>query len=362
MHYISSYPKSEKHIKLGVKRIMPNDALDILNLINTQSVTRVVAKKQEIVAYPEPSKVYITLYNVNGTLSVPINITNIAKYLECNRVILGAPGVGICRIRYARMDRNGIPDTGRQHKKGKNNMTNCINITIIPPWYNVPTKISDINKINVLLYATGNFRVTGARSCEEAARVLNDLIAKLIATNRRVTYRKNGKNITRYLNLIYAHDKMQPIMKNIVLINSQFYLNFMINREELANIIQRQYPVDVEYKPEKNRHRGVRISFLYNDLWRGTFTGVCYCKCGINPKCLGVGKCNGRCDPNNCRRVKKGVKNAGDGLNKCRVITIIIFRSGCIIITAGVSRAQIYEAYRFMLQITQKHYRQIVEL
>jgi len=117
----------------------------------------------------------------------------------------------------------------------------------------------------------------------------------------------------------------------IVLINSDYYIGFDINREKLYEILNDKYQIFSSYEP--CIYPGVNSKFYWNlDYVDKPFKGKCYCDIYCNGK--GIGK--------------------GEGL--CKKITISTFQSGSIIITGARNMDQINTAYTFINKIIRDNY------
>ena len=135
---------------------------------------------------------------------------------------------------------------------------------------------------------------------------------------------------------IYAHCiedksriKIQPV--KIVLINSDFNINFKIKRNIFHSILKDNYNIVSRYEP--GIYPGVNNKYYWNKLTLGTpDEGVCKCK----SKCIGKGN--------------------GEGDGQCKKITIAAFQSGSIIITGANSILQIDDAYAFINNVISKNY------
>ena len=117
------------------------------------------------------------------------------------------------------------------------------------------------------------------------------------------------------------------------MINSDYSLEFKVDRLELYNLLISITKLLVTYEPE--RYPGVKISYYYNQNHNNY--GVCKCSKSM--------KCNG-----------KGVDLC------CKKITIAIFQSGNIIITGARTEEQSHAAYSYVNEIMKKHYTKIVKL
>jgi len=109
----------------------------------------------------------------------------------------------------------------------------------------------------------------------------------------------------------------------IVLINSDYYIGFDINREKLHEILYNKYQIYTSYEP--CIYPGVNSKYYWNeDYMDNELKGKCYCS----------KFCNG--------------KGTGKGNGNCKKITISIFQSGSIIITGARDYRQIKTAYYFI--------------
>ena len=135
-----------------------------------------------------------------------------------------------------------------------------------------------------------------------------------------------GKNLIEDALLNNSISKIKDF--KIVLINSDYYIGFNINREKLHNILYNKYQIYSSYEP--CIYPGVNSKYYWNeDYAESEFQGKCQCTV----------YCNG--------------KGPGKGNGKCKKITISIFQSGSIIITGAHNHTQILRAYKFINTVIQ---------
>ena len=109
----------------------------------------------------------------------------------------------------------------------------------------------------------------------------------------------------------------------IVLINSDYYIGYNINREVLHDILYNKYKIYSSYEP--CIYPGVNSKYYWNEeYFNGEYPGKCMCSV----------YCNG--------------KGNGKGNGNCKKITVSIFQSGSIIITGARNHGQIMTAYNFI--------------
>jgi hypothetical protein len=124
----------------------------------------------------------------------------------------------------------------------------------------------------------------------------------------------------------------------IVLINSDFSVNFKIIRKNLYNLLVDTYGIHCSYSPDS--YPGLLTKFYYNKIYLNNKNfGVCNCK---------IKRCNGK---------GKGILGEGD----CKKITISTFQSGNIIITGARTIKQIECCYNFIMNVLCKHMQFIIK-
>ena len=112
----------------------------------------------------------------------------------------------------------------------------------------------------------------------------------------------------------------------IVLINSDYYIGFNINRDALHEILHNKYQIYSSYEP--CIYPGVNSKYYWNeDYLDNEYPGKCMCSVF----------CNG--------------KGNGKGNGNCKKITVSIFQSGSIIITGARNHVQILTAYNFINKV-----------
>jgi len=206
------------------------------------------------------------------------------------------------------------PIKGHFKKNKKGNFYNSVALNVL----------IDNNKcINVKLFNNGKVQMTGVPNEEQGKRAL-DLVIELIksmpddlVTGKKVAF--NKKNISmKYF--------------NTVLINSDYFCGFEIQRENLYQILSEKYDLSISYEPEN--YPGVKLEYFWNRHNLNTPTeGHCICK----QKCIG--------------------KGLGNGDGDCKKITVSTFQSGKIIVTGGRSLEQLNYAYNFINKILKDNYK-----
>ena len=149
-------------------------------------------------------------------------------------------------------------------------------------------------------------------------------ICKLCIKNKDVTKTICPKCSKELIEDALVNNSISKIKDfKIVLINSDYYIGFNINREKLHNILYNKYQIYSSYEP--CIYPGVNSKYYWNeDYFKNDYQGKCQCTV----------YCNG--------------KGPGKGDGQCKKITISIFQSGSIIITGAHNHKQIITAYNFI--------------
>tara|TARA_B110001469_G_C9647163_1_gene327719 strand:+ start:1140 stop:2183 length:1044 start_codon:yes stop_codon:yes gene_type:complete len=120
----------------------------------------------------------------------------------------------------------------------------------------------------------------------------------------------------------------------IVLINSDYYLGFEVNRNILHELLCYKYNIFSSYEP--CIYPGVNSKYYFNTNNNNKeYEGKCYCDV----------YCDG--------------KGVGEGNGQCKKITVSIFQSGSIIITGARNMNQIKTAHKFINNVINDNYEKI---
>ena len=146
-------------------------------------------------------------------------------------------------------------------------------------------------EVNVKLFANGGIQMTGVTSEEFALKTAEALLSIIKGLKESPFTEPEKVAINRF---------------SVQLINTDYEVNKLINQDALHKILINEY--NLFSMLEKTIYQGVNTKFFYNSK---------------NPK---VGICE-------CEKTCKG-QGSGDGEGECKRITMSIFRTGKIIITA----------------------------
>ena len=159
----------------------------------------------------------------------------------------------------------------------------------------------------------------------------NNVINKHIFVSKKD--KLNNKIIKKVMNI---NDSIFYIKKyNITLINSDFYIGFKVNRNNMYDFVLNKQNIICDYDP--CIYQGVLIKFYWNDN-KEVQDGRCLCSI----------PCNG--------------KGKGRGNGECKKITISVFQSGNIIITGKCVRHEINYIYNYIVDLFHNNYKELQQI
>jgi TATA-box binding protein (TBP) (component of TFIID and TFIIIB) len=162
--------------------------------------------------------------------------------------------------------------------------------------------------VNIKLFNNGKIQMTGLKYEDQGKEILSELIQKIKSVDE-----KNEQKIFLKQDVEYDFSNYR-----VVMINSDFDIGMKINRE---NLHQELISTNMYSSFEPCIYPGVNIKYFYNSCHKG---GVC-----------------------NCERICNG-KGEGNGDGNCKRVTIAVFKSGKIIITAGMNKEQLQICYEYI--------------
>ena len=206
-----------------------------------------------------------------------------------------------------------FPQKGYFEKDKKSNFFNSAALNVL---------ISPNKCINVKVFKNGKLQMTGVPSEERGAKAV-DVVIDLIKSIPDDS--KTGKRI------VFDKKRLKCSNYRTVLINSDYFCGYEIQRENLAEILCNKYDLSVTFESEN--YPGVKLEYFWNQTTLGSNTeGQCRC----TKRCIGRG--------------------TGNGDKDCKKITISTFQSGKVIVTGARSTKQLDSAYKFINRIFYDNY------
>jgi len=245
-----------------------------------------------------PQNMLISTISATGKINCKILLGNIDSYMKLSHD-------SILYIKY-----NGKI---RSLQKKKSNSRKEKDIRCFENQLTMEIRVTGIKKINVKIFRNGSFQMTGCKSIVDCNIVLNKLINRLKTTIATIEQTENGSKITDQP-FIHEVDDVDNVIKVIAfkidMINSNFSVNYLINRECLYTILLSK---NISCRYEPCIHACVNIKYVIEN------------------------------DPNN------------------KVVSIFVFQSGNIIITGARNKEQISNAYNYIINILSENYQSIVK-
>lgn len=251
-----------------------------------------------------PDDLRISTMTITCNLNTLIDIQNVGKYIDLSF------GSIVC-VKYKtnnnKMDDNTVIRSlikikkTRQKNKKKSKRQN---------FNNQATLVVDVkNKrtVNVKIFKNGAIQMTGCKSIDDFNHALNIVCSEL--KKKKAVYEKQSKSIIpKYFVSNHESVEISKVTNfKIVMINSNFNVGFLIDREKLHGLLIKS---GVRSILEPNIHACVNIKFNY--------------------------------------------KNKD-------IISVFVFESGSIIITGAKTENHIIEAYKFITKILFENYDTIVK-
>lgn len=252
--------------------------------------------KEDILNFDKlPGEVKISTMTITCKLGTNINLENVAKYIDLNM-----NGILSIRCGHKLECSRTLVELKKSKNKNKNKNKKKNN------FYNQATMLirhSDNKEINVKLFKNGSVQMTGCKSIENAKEVVGILMKELLVEKAILV---NGEIIEKkYVDNV---DNIKISDFKVVMINSNFKVNYSIDRETLYKILINE---DIICTYEPCIHACVNIKF-------------------------------------NCKF---------DG----KVISIFVFQSGAIIITGANNVIHIISAYNFIIDKLKINHDKIVK-
>jgi TATA-box binding protein (TBP) (component of TFIID and TFIIIB) len=231
-----------------------------------------------------PSNVTISTMSITCHLGTTFLLSNIDKYmlLETNNIIAikSAQGIRCMSFYYDKLK--------KPSKKSKSFFNQ---LTII-------MRVNENEYMNVKLFKNGSIQITGCKKLSNCNIILNKLINRL----NEIVCIKNNNEMTE---IEFIQDKNSIVISDfkINMINSNFSVNYSINRENLYKLL-------VDTNIQRRFEPGIHA----------------------------------------CVNIKYNIVNGGLN-NQDHKVSIFVFQTGNIIITGAKNSYQIKEAYTYIINL-----------
>lgn len=308
---------------------VPSSFVDVSSINDTEEILLSILEKNKITnkEIPQVGNLNISVKTACCYIDKKYNIKKLTQYIEklikdCNTIKSnGKPKHPKTPIQSINYTKNLDEDDGIlvKNSKANNNFYNSICISVA---------VRENKNINLMIFTNGCITCTGSKNDDDG----------LIAVNHLLTQMKNYPDI--FENPEDA-SIVSVINYDIVMINSNFFVGFLIDNHKLYNILITQrntYNLFCSYDPRT--YQGVKIYYMWNSNQTNK-NGVCICtkkKCKFSAK-----------------------KKTGYGQGECRRISVAIFGTGKVLIAGAKNNTQLYDTYNFIVKILQENYQDIVQ-
>ena len=266
-----------------------------------------------------PTDLRISTMVATANTSTQIDLISLFGQIHAIIVPLGYPGEGILKMEH-RDKVVGIASRDAFTNRKVSTKTFFNQSTIIMRRL-IPGKTDAYKEVNIKMFANGGVQMTGIPSVEFATSALQTLLDAISALPNNPF--KGPAQISKF---------------NVQLVNSDYTIRFPVNRDDLHNVLTREY--GLFSTNESTIYQGVNTKYYYNTIHKGKEPmGVCHCSDTI---CTGQG--------------------LGDAEGQCKRVTLSVFQTGKIIITGARNMPQIMEVYHYFNKILMKHGSEILRI
>lgn len=236
-----------------------------------------------------PENVTISTMSATCSLGVDVELANIFNYMKLNKKYIST-------IKYKGEIKSLEKQSKRKRKKTVKSFQNQLTVEIRPDIEKLPD-----NKISIKIFKNGSIQMSGVKSLYACNLALNKLIDSI---SKEYGVIIDGK--INDIKFISDKSKIKIIRYKVDMINSNFNINYEVNRENLYNILLNK---KIECRYEPSIHACVNIKF----------------------------------------RPTNSIKN----------ISIFVFQSGHIIITGAKNINNIAESYDYITNLLSEHQSEI---
>ncbi|MEM3062341.1 MAG: hypothetical protein QW303_02175 [Nitrososphaerota archaeon] len=308
----SKYIYGSKTYKTRNSGAKKNESADINKIIETADEIRnfgendtknLVRSYKEARKFLQEHRILISTITLDCKLHTLIDIDSFAR-----NVVLREDG--IVSVKFGNRKNPAVNRTivflKNKKKPSSKNFYNQVTILM------KPTNNPDRNYINIKVFKNGSLQVTGCKDMDDFVNVVTRLI-DILRTGRDLE--KRGKKV--HIHFVSNPRKIGIYDVKIRMINSDFKLDYKIDRKKLAKLLKKYHNVGTRDQE------------------------IGYVECKYEP--AGGHSC-------------VNIKYQCDEKNKT---SIFVFQTGAIIITGAKNLQHIIMAYQFINKILNKYYHQI---
>lgn len=318
--------------------------VDMKKIEEAEPILMNILEKKQLLSkvMPEVGELNISVKTACCSFDAPYNIKKLTQYVEQlikDSKTLRADGKRVGKktpikgIKFTKTDDTEEEGILVKNSKANSNFYNSVSISV---------EIRPEKCINLMIFTNGRITCTGSKEDNDGMDAANHLLTQMKQWPDIFEVDEEGKtaNEIKDAKKILA-ESAQVTGYEIVMINSNFFVGFLIDNHKLYNILiekRRDYNLFTSYDPRV--YQGVKIFFMWNTN-QSRKNGVCQCE---KKKCKFSAK-------------KKG----GNGEGDCRRISVAVFGTGKILITGAKNNTQLYDCYNYVTKVLQDNYKDIVQ-
>ena len=279
--------------------------------------------------YFSPYRISTITCNANVGNNININLGILFDNLNVIENVAESGDKGVVWVQFMK---NGTDASkGVYPKKRRKSKKNTMKKNRFDNQVTVIYKFSDKYIPNVKIFKNGNIQLTGIKDVKDTEHIVNHIINDIttIYNNIDKTIIVNPEP-DYVLDLKYQNFKIRMINTDFKVYHDPELKNgFEIRRKEIHKLfINDEHNNKCSFQP--GIYQGVKLEYFWN-IHNKNKNGICSC-----PKyCYG--------------------KGTGQNLGECKKVTGALFESGSVLITGGITFAQVDETYKYICDFLEKH-------
>jgi TATA-box binding protein (TBP) (component of TFIID and TFIIIB) len=279
--------------------------------------------------YFSPYRISTITCNANVGNNININLGILFDNINVIENVAESGDKGVVWVQFMK---NGTDASkGVYPKKRRKSKKNTMKKNRFDNQVTVIYKFSDKYIPNVKIFKNGNIQLTGIKDVKDTEHIVNHIINDITTIYNNIDKAIIVNPEPNYvLDLKYQNFKIRMINTDFKVYHDPELKNgFEIRRKEIHKLfINDEHNNKCSFQP--GIYQGVKLEYFWN-IHNKNKNGICSC-----PKyCYG--------------------KGTGQNLGECKKVTGALFESGSVLITGGITFAQVDETYKYICDFLEKH-------
>uniref|UniRef100_A0A6C0KCA7 Uncharacterized protein n=1 Tax=viral metagenome TaxID=1070528 RepID=A0A6C0KCA7_9ZZZZ len=279
--------------------------------------------------YFSPYRISTITCNANVGNNININLGILFDNINVIENVAESGDKGVVWVQFMK---NGTDASkGVYPKKRRKSKKNTMKKNRFDNQVTVIYKFSDKYIPNVKIFKNGNIQLTGIKDIKDTEHIVNHIINDITTIYNNIDKAIIVNPEPDYvLDLKYQNFKIRMINTDFKVYSDPELKNgFEIRRKEIHKLfINDEHNNKCSFQP--GIYQGVKLEYFWN-IHNKNKNGICSC-----PKyCYG--------------------KGTGQNLGECKKVTGALFESGSVLITGGITFAQVDETYKYICDFLKKH-------